>query len=438
MNTDTLAPWKGVQYTRNWNTCLETAPERVFESRPGNITGGVRYHTLNGESFSRDPGAPYKGNHIDALPYWSQTTSVNCPPWDCAVTLKYGVQKCTSFQYKGDGRYYTAILAEDFFHTPDPGTVELIQSLALTKATAALRKADASIPMMLRERKETVNMLKSYAGRGLALIKGRQLRDVERWKKFLKRKPTSNQRKKFAQSIADEHLMFIFGMMPLLSDIEGLCDYLTRPEYKVITGRGREARDFEDKSSKRMSYGFDTVTRRKHKISCNVSLRCDIEIEVAARARKLGFNPLYTVYDFTPLSFITGWFSNFNHFIQGLDPLVGLKYRTGSSSTRFSTDVERECYGSSSNQGELWHPGVASGNGKSFGNTTRTVRGVIEKMPTGSFHFYNNFSLFSVLASASLFVQRKVKLTHKAIKVKPFRYVSKRRPTLPPIKYTRT
>lgn len=311
--------------------------------------------------------------------------------------------------------------------------------MALLKAKAALRRADASIPMMFRERIATLNMLKSYSGRSLDLIRRRQLADVERFKR-LTRRSTREGRKFLAQTIANEHLMFVFGMLPLIGEMEGLASFVTRDTHTHITGRGRMTRVRETTtgvvSPTVPNRGLSMRTKKTGRYSARCSLRADISLQLLADMQRLGFNPLYTLYDFTPLSFVSGWFSNFNYWLQSLDPLVGSIYRTGSLTTRRELTCEREVYFLPVNG-----PGTrvdASGNGRGRGKYWYQERKTVPSEPeSGSPEFYNNLSFFSVTAGISLYLQRKVKLANTAIAQRPFRYRSSRPVTLPPITYRR-
>lgn len=384
--------------------------------------------TLNGESFERDTRAPHQGDGINALPYWSRKASVSVPYWEASCIQKSG--PCDGYEYKGDGRSMTGISTSELY-APSKVSADdkaFCKRFALLKAQAALRNADASIPMMLKERAATVAMMKSYAGRSLDLIRRRQLADVKRWKSFAKR--PREQKKFLAQQIANEHLMFVFGLLPLIGELEGLAEHVTRDEHKFIKGRGRHTKKLEESSAQEHPYGHHTVTKIQDIYSVRCNLRADISMKVLAQAQQLGFNPLYTLYDFTPLSFVTGWFSNFNFWLKSLDPLYGSTFRTGSYSTRVQTVITKETHPWSTDRL------TPKGNGSSFGMKVHDVREPINSMPpTGAPEFYNNFSFFSVAASASLFVQRKVKLTQKAIGMKPFRYRSKKPAYLPPITY---
>lgn len=386
-----------------------------------------RVATIDGESFESDPNAPYYGNHVDALPYWSRKITATVPYWEASSISKWG--QCDRYEKKGDGRTFTGIsMSELALKGITKDEKEFCKRFALLKAQASLRSADASIPMMLKERAATVAMMKSYAGRGLDLIRRRQLADVKRWKSFRNR--PAEQRKFLAQTIANEHLMFVFGLMPLLSDLEGLAEHVTRDEHMFIKGRGRQTKKVEEVSTKADGHAFHTVTKKEYVYSVRCNLRADISMKVLADAQRLGFNPLYTLYDFTPLSFVTGWFSNFNIWLKSLDPLYGSTFRTGSFSTREQVTLNRETHG--------WATTTVTpkGNGSSFALSVYDVReGISSEPPTGSPEFYNNFTFFSVAASASLFVQRKVKLTQRAIRMKPFRYRSKKPAYLPPITY---
>lgn len=403
-------------------TCDGSWPETWKPLRRPNMAS-----TMDGETFEKDPAAPRHGDHISALPYWSRKMIASVPFWEASAIQKWG--PCERYEFKGDGRTFTGISpGEMLFKGVSLDEREFCKRFALLKAQAALRSADASIPMMLKERAETVKMMKTYAGRGLDLIRRRQLADVKRWKSFSRR--PSEQKKFLAQTIANEHLMFVFGLMPLLSELEGLAEHLTRDEHMFIKGKGRQSKRVKGSSSKAEAHAFHTVTKTEYLYSVRCNLRADISMKILADAQRLGFNPLYTLYDFTPLSFVTGWFSNFNFWLKSLDPLYGSTYRTGSFSIREQVKLERETHG--------WATDTITpkGNGNSFAISTYDVRETIpSEPPTGSPEFYNNLTFFSVAASASLFVQRKVKLTQKAIRMKPFRYRAKKPAYLPPITY---
>lgn len=390
------------------------------------------------------------GNHIDALPYSSERvdmtrhvgtlTGVN--RWFNYPDPQCGDATGSVATYIHDLAGYPIGIPEHVLPSSDQWARASAQ--ADTKALAGLRKALVNVPMLIKERVETVALAVDKVNQISFLIKKRQEKDLTRYFKT-----TFKNRRKVAKKIASEHLGFIFGLLPLIEEVEGIVEMATRPEMLFVRSKGRQtvlgSRGFPSQvthaSTANMStYPHHSVIREQFtNYGVRTSLRMTIDVEVFSRLRELGFNPVGTAYDFVPLSFIAGWVSNFSSWIRTFDPLVGLTFRTGARSTRLHTILnQRVLPGLPKHDNDKVIPYSSfTVTGGSMASCTKTTDNRIPLMalPAREFFFENNFNVYNVTAGFSLMIQRKLKLPLKAIKVKPFRYKSRKPLNLPPIKY---
>lgn len=385
-----------------------------------------------------------KGDHERDFPYWSHFIDID----NNGGTVNY--------QYKQvqnrDGKvllqldqevpvaWHFPIVVSDLSSFIDSDKRAKCKTLAVTKALANARKADVNLGMLVKERVATLAMIRDRSSRIINGARAIQQRDAAAFKKL----KSAVQRRKFAQQAASNHLEAIFGWAPLFDEILGAVDHLSKPQYKQVLARGRHSVSEETTSNQSFNtagsngYVAYAVDRLRHTYSSRVTLKYTVNHKGLERAQRLGANASYLLYDSVPLSFITGWFSNLNHVIQAIDPLIGVTYFTGSASDRNLVKLTRDVFydrGHLPSSGHSTYSRVGGGMGRLNGSSNHTRRSVYETEPKSEFVFYNNFSLYSVLASTSLVLQRKLKPLERVLKAKPFRYRGKRSRNLPPIPY---
>lgn len=392
-----------------------------------------------------------RGNHIDALPYWSESYDLQNPSWEYTGFLKRK-QDLKQKQCLGkDVAGFASILGDgstlkDFALPRGGGYVlptftsaerEKVRNFSETKAKAKLRAGLINAPLLIAERAQTIGMIAERVGDIARIATSVQKRDLSKWKRL----KSAKSKRAFAQKAASSHLELIFGWLPVIDEIMGAIELITEERRNFIIGRGKYSMVKELPNTVKHHESpwtisdqvkldptpFVSLTKARTVYSARTSLKCDITMMIASDMRKMGFNPLYSLYDLTPLSFISGWVSNFNNWVQSCDPLIGATYRTGSTSLRTTETVLREC-----------HPRDAqfSGHGKASWDKIRTDRVVLSSEPESTFGFHNNLSFYSVTAGISLYLQRRLKPLTKALAVKQFRYRSPKKINLPPIKYT--
>lgn len=398
------------------------------------------------------PAKAVKGDGIHAEPYWFKRTELDVNVFH--LTTDYTLSK-TQYGTKTDIRQ---IETNDLTgHTvPDLGsasilskfpstTVASIDSTAILKAQAKLRKQVASLPMLFAERKATLRTARKYSVFILNNVITMQRKDVKRWAAALKRKARPEQLKTLANQIANSHLEFVFGVLPVIDDITSSIEHFSKPRIDVRTGRGRHRLVSETEFKGSLVNSGPARMRKRGSTFVDYSVRCDLRCAIISHVRNdaslLGFNPVYTWFDMTPLSFILGWFSNFNLWLQSLDPLMGLEYVTGSSSKMTRRSVHQYL----DHESSYTVPSMVNGvtldqkrSGVSSLTYTEFERDVHATMPSlQKIQLVDKTSLFTHAASLSLTIQRLVKTGEREIKLKPFKYKGPKPRNLPPIKYKR-
>lgn len=408
--------------------------------------------------WERESGKPYdpisteskthaEGDRIHALPYHAVFTER--PPiagtvsysdyepsqWDPCP--KAGAYRFATFDA---GRWELPI---DLPNKPLDGSVmEQVVGIAQTKALADLRRSYNNVPLLIVERRETIAMIAKRArmlsSRGLAAQRA-----------ALKRYYSTpyKQRAQVSRDIANLHLEMLFGWLPLIGEIEGLCKRLAAEDSIDLTGRGRMADIQEDELKRReiidQWVGHTTLffnrlitTKSYVRISARTSIRYRINIAAAQGLRDSGFNPIATAYDLVPLSFLSDFISNLGTFLRAYDPLIGAEFITGSTGTWYEQTVT-----SDSEYNNLVTPrGVivkASGGGRQTARRLEVNRMVHHQPPDPSFWMYNNLSLGKAATVAALAIQRYVKPLKTLIGTKSFRYTGPRPKYHPPIRYSR-
>lgn len=404
---------------------------------------------FEGEVFL-NKGVVVPSDHVKATPWWFSKTTISNPQaiGHILTTPPGGVEKVWYCQNPWASRntvdvscFHPITQKELIVPTIDRSVLDMVDSMAIIKAQANLRKAMSNLPMIFAERKAAAKSIKKYSRAILNNVITLQRKDVKEWIAAVQKYKTNQAKlKRIARDIANNHLEFVFGIMPLLDDIHGLCEFLTETKIDIRTGRGRHTwyRDIDQKQ-KLPPRGADAGTfslqkKTRHRYSVRTGLRYTIDSTLVNDMSKLGFNPIYAWYDLTPLSFVTGWFSNLNYWLQSMDPIPGLSYDTGFSTKRTEVTVDRTISNGSATFSGYTAVGIGSSVAK--GQGIYQTRVVHDKPPSlQGLRFVDNTSIFALLASVSLSVQRGVKDADKVIALKPFRYRGPRPRNLPPIKW---
>jgi hypothetical protein len=441
-----------------------------WSSRGADLSAGAWYcANWNGSYPGLSSDFPYtpvsevktimSGDKVHALPFTGDYTE--CKPmtgrFSCTSRTFPGVDEGIDYQQCGDLRgFHLSFTGDIGFYNPGvPASIPLpsppgdlmvrLRGLADTKACADLRRSLYNAPLILAERKETIDMLKRKGLQIAAVVKSRQTEDLSKWARTRNR-----DKRRIARDIAGEHLAILFGFLPLISEIEGVAGALAQDTPFKITGRGRASDVSETKTSIGNSSDAVVVSSRnayyegglisKVRFSVRTSVSCSVTLSGAQYLRDAGFNPLATVYDLVPLSFLSDFVSNLGSFIRALDPLVGVDFLTGSSTSWIERHDNARVFGTvvknvhdTSTGRYTSHKSV--GSGEASVRVLRVHRSVLTDYPDPSLHWNNTLTLPKIGTLASLSIQRFLKPVKPLLAAKAFRYKGKRPKYLPPIKY---
>lgn len=352
-----------------------------------------------------------------------------------------------TWKYMCDGGYY---VSNSTRIAQLPALVDLetgLRAAAETKALANLRQSINNVPLVFMERQETIDMVKRKGLQLVAMTKARQDADVARWLRTRKR-----DQRRLARDIAGEHLAFLFGLLPLVGEIEGLVQQLSDEAVAYVTGRGRMAK--YDEVVTKLDSIPNTATMIQQPFNCpytgtrtasslysyRTSIRVSITSAGAKRMRDNGFNPIATAYDLVPLSFLFDFVSNLGTFLRAYDPLFGVSFITGSSTLWRESKEKVKIEGATvgvpwgSPVGSSYLTSVATGSAEGTSRALYMRRYVLTDFPSAELMWVNNMSLSKAATIASLAIQRYLKPLKYALKQKEFRYRGKRPRWLPPIR----
>lgn len=412
-------------------------------------TAQAEYLVELGDRLDLKPPKPLKGDKVHALPYFREIIEPALITGDLDYIRNYGSKprECGADSQPRRDQYRGLVPVAAAQRMPSAPQVvypqsvyDRLRAVAETKALARARDQFVNFPLLIKERRETIGMIRD---RGLQLARGVSKAQAD----ALRRYGRSRKRDKpmVAKDIANAHLEMLFGWLPIIDEIEGFCDLLSTETSADFIARGRQASVEEVEgpllsATRYGNLGFGSTTwpyqyqkRSKRKLSARCSLRYRINIGSARRLRQLGFNPIAATFDMIPLSFVLNFVSNTGQFLRGLDPLIGADFVTGSTTLYCEATESIEFSGAkmkiTSGDVETSGQGVASRSGK------RMDRIVLTHEPTGTLMFQNNMDLGKAAILASLALQRNIKPAKKLIAMRPFRYRGPRPRNLPDIRY---
>lgn len=373
-----------------------TQPVGVFEEMTdlvsrGFVPGKTWLNNPLGRKQTTRSHTPAKGGQTLVYPGWS------------------GVYKAEGTRFSERDSAFDKLLTElDNFDTNS------LVSLASTKALANVKKPEVAGLVAIAELKETVQSL---------------LHPLDGVLNFLKRNaPSKRKRKRLsqknvvgsAQALADQHLTIIFGIMPFISDIQGILKALKGfdPAPQVFTARG-EASSVDERSAL-VSTRIDDDGNNY----CNFSAADSVTRTVTVRAYQqyeatvsiadaLGLSPSEVpraIWQHATLSFVVDWFVNVSDFIAALTPQPGISYGiAGFTETVVDACTSDYNFELRYRQDKGWKGAYNSGSQQRVVLAKRRVPGSL--FQNIGLHFKSNMhrdilDTYQITASISLITQR--------------------------------
>lgn len=425
------------------------------ETGPSTTVCTVIEYPPGSQSFTRESlgsdvrSALIKGDRFHALPYWRRVVE---PLTADGILFYSAASKSFSVPCHRPSARCSGIIPIIAWGEAVPVEPTLardrelesyLRGIAETKALADARRSFNNLPLLIVERRQTLQMILTRSRHLLRGATVAQREALQRWYRSRRK-----DRAMVARDIANHHLELLFGWLPLIGEIEGLCDQLAEPTTTFITGRGRMADvslESYPPSLNRVNVlitpsneNYAWASLRGHlerRVSVRTSLKYKIDIGATQKLRDNGFNPLATAYDLIPLSFVAAFVSNVDHFLKAHDPMLGASYETGSSGLwieeRSYTDVT-----GAFRQDDTWTY-KTSGGGRVEKRGIFTQRWVLPQPPTPELFWVNRMTPGRAATAIALVIQKYLKPLKVALKVKEFRYRGPRPRYLPPIQYRR-
>lgn len=148
------------------------------------------------------------------------------------------------------------------------------------------------------------------------------------------------------KDLASQWLEIQYGWKPLWADLyDSFSALKSMDNHALMKGVGR-AKDLRDKVYRETVSSYFIDHHRKETCSTRCQLDFTLVDSTLLLSQQLGLlNPLETIWDLTPWSFVIDWFFPIGDYFQSLSALAGLKYLGGSvSSKQKLTHTERGVY----------------------------------------------------------------------------------------------
>lgn len=127
-----------------------------------------------------------------------------------------------------------------------------------------------------------------------------------------------------AKTLANNHLEWIFGWVPLFSDVRSAIGVLAKPVPPVfVTGQGKQFIELPESIGSNPKYSYETTYLRRIRLSSHVA----VSNPNLWMANRLGLvNPATIAWDVIPWSFVVGMFVNVNQYINSFTDWLGLDF----------------------------------------------------------------------------------------------------------------
>jgi hypothetical protein len=265
-------------------------------------------------------------------------------------TIAYANGSCSNFlRPPGFGQSFVGVVGDlshgGRFSTPshfdevrDESDVEgpTLRNRALVKARNALKGTDINLGVAFAERSATARLVGDTAiglARAYRSLRRGEVRNAMRYLGI-----SSKRREPRGNSAPQKWLELQYGWKPLLSDIHGACEVLSKSPKSDwrVTAKGR-ATAKDQRSKKFLDPECGTVTAEAVS-SCFVRIDALPQNEAIISFVSSGItNPLLIGWELVPFSFVVDWFLPVGGWLESLDALLG--YTTAGYSSSLLTRI---------------------------------------------------------------------------------------------------
>lgn len=210
---------------------------------------------------------------------------------------------------------------------------------------------------------------------------------------------------KAKDTFGDLWLFFIYGVMPLLLDMQTLVSHIKKIDPRQVHGRGRKS--FSE--SRKLVDVYWTVTEQiQGYVSCHVTGFVTIADPLEKLLAEYGFTNLATiVWERIPYSFLVDWIIGIGSWINSLSALDGVEVSGYNETVTFRSGMNLSNLKSTNSGG--WKISSTLANPHFWMYKTKT-RNVLKTPPLPPLTFGSNVSWRKILTSFSLLNQQLRKL----------------------------
>lgn len=267
------------------------------------------------------------------------------------TTTSYAVGQTTtrnlSGPYKGQYTIYTGAFGSDSYDITSAGTyldssIETsCKNEANLKVLVKIKEAKVNMAVAVAERMKTIDMIaervRKIAQAMIDLRKGNLAGVAEGLGIAISNRGKKRIRSSIRRStkgVSRSWLELQYGWKPLLSDIDGMTNYLASLD-NIIVGRASASATRRITWSKRsaltggydLDFGYWDITYR-------YTVYYQAALPVIPNMTQLGLtNPLLIVWELVPYSFVVDWFLPIGNALEQLDATLGLKFNSGGYSS---------------------------------------------------------------------------------------------------------
>lgn len=242
---------------------------------------------------------------------------------------------------------------------------------ATTSALANARKPDVSGIVSIVELKETIQSLLNPVQGALKFLS----RNAPSKKK--KRRLSKNSLKRSVDDLANQHLTIIFGIMPFISDIQGILKALESVGPLPVKQTARGNASAFDQSTNVEEYipyqdaSYVQNATETFTVQRTITVRAYLLYETTVtlqQALGLGITDIpKSVWQAATLSFVVDWFANVGDYISSITPMLDVKVLSSGFSVTTVTACNANISirggppaGVTTNYWSTWHDGSQS------------------------------------------------------------------------------
>jgi hypothetical protein len=276
---------------------------------------------------------------------------------------------------------------------------------AEVKALNKLKSQDLHLGNFLAEGDKVVDLVASTAKTIAGQVTNWRKRYPLDWLK-VKQWQRGGLARRYWRCIPNSWLQLQYGWKPLMSDVMGAGDHLSRRSRfewpHAIVKAGASTEDMIDKNVIGVNNRANAVMTYKHKKKVSIQLVYGLQNPTLAELSSLGLiNPAEIIWELTRYSFVVDWFLPVGGWLSALTGAVGYNFITGTKSLKGKVTFERSRIVSIADS-DLGSYSIApprmAGKGETFVRSCYTaspVPGLYVKNPISIVHALNSIALLA-------------------------------------------